>query len=112
MQTIHLERRLSHRYVDTYDHLDEWQDIGTAKLTPPKLVREGNSYDEGGTYLRWATIPRGQNLKLSAAALADSLTRVGCHHEWDCCGCESVRTRVLHRKGRRFVLVTTVGYNY
>ena len=36
MQTIHLEQRLSHRYVDTYDHLDEWQDIGTAKLTPPK----------------------------------------------------------------------------
>lgn len=112
METIHLEQRLSHRYVDTYSHLDEWRDVGTARLTPAKLVREGNGLDDGGTYLRWATIPRGQNRALSAIALEDALTRVGCSHEWDCCGCESIRTRVLHRKGLRFALVTTVGYNY
>lgn len=112
METLHLEQRLTHRYVDTCSHLDEWRDVGTARLTPARLVREGNGLDDGGTYLRWATIPRGQNPALSAIALEDALTRVGCSHEWDCCGCESIRTRVLHRKGRRFVLATTVGYNY
>ena len=117
MEALHLELRLTHRYVGTYSHLDEWRSFGAApaRLTPPKMVDPGNGYDEGGTYLRWATLPRlprRADRADAARALEDTLSSWGCHHEYDCCGCASYRTRVLRRKGRRVLLRTTVGYNY
>jgi hypothetical protein len=112
MQKVTLELRLTHRYVGTWSHLDEWDAAGTAVLTPPKWVREPEDFDDGGEYVRWATIPRGQPLAASARALEDSLSKRGCSHEWDCCGCASYTTRVLHRHGRRMVLKTSIRYNY
>jgi hypothetical protein len=112
MEKINLAKQLTHHYVGTYSHLDKWRDVGTAVLTPEKVVREGESFDDGGTYIRWATLPRGQNRDASVRALVDSLSRHGCAHEWDCCGCASWSTRVLHRHGRRVVLKTTVSFNY
>jgi len=107
-----LSVRVTHRYVGTYRHLDEWRDVGTATLTPARLVREAEDFDEGGTYLRWATFPRGQDIDASIRAVEDVLTSSGCAHEWDCCGCPSVYTRVKHRHGRRAVFETRVTYNY
>ena len=114
MERIHLEQRLTHRYVGTYDYLDEWDYVSPepALLTPMREVEPGNGYDEGGTYIRWATLPRGVNRAQAIRALEDSLSRWGCAHEWDCCGCASYSTRVLHRHGRRVVLQTSVTYNY
>lgn len=112
MQVTSLETRLTHRYVGTYSHLDEWQYLGAARLTPPREVKEGNGYDDGGTYLRWATLPRGMDRDAACRALEDSLSSHGCAHEWDCCGCASYSTRVLHRNGRRVVLKTRVSFNY
>lgn len=117
MEAVHLELRLTHRYVDTYSHLDEWRSFGAApaRLTPPKMVDPGNGYDEGGTYLRWATLPRlprRADRADAARALEDTLSSWGCHHEYDCCGCASYRTLVVRSKGRRVLLRTTVGYNY
>ena len=108
----YLSVRVTHRYVGTYRHLDEWRDVGTATLTPARLVREAEGYDDGGTYIRWATFPRGQDIDASIRAVEDTLTSSGCAHEWDCCGCASVYTRVLHRHGRRAVFKTSVTYNY
>jgi hypothetical protein len=112
MEKISIGLRQSFRYVGTYAHLDAWQDVGTAVLTPSKMVREAESFDEGGTYIRWATLPRGQDIEASISALEDTLTRHGCAHEWDCCGCASYGTMVIHRHGRRLVLKTTVSFNY
>ena len=112
METVYLEKRKTHRYVGTYQHLDEWQDVGVARVTPPKLVREAQDFDEGGTYLRWVEFPRGQDLQASEQALVDMYNTHGCHHDWDCCGCQSVRSRIVHRKGRRVVLQSRVAYNY
>lgn len=112
MTPHHLSLRLTHRYVGTHAHLDKWHDIGTVNLTPGRQVRPGNGYDEGGTYVRWATLPRGMNRRAAVRALEHTLSRWGCSHDWDCCGCASYSTRVLHRHGRRVVLVTRVSYNY
>lgn len=112
MIKIHLSVRLTHRYVGTWKHLDGWRDVGTAVLTPGREVEPGNGYDEGGTYIRWATLPRGVDRDAACRALVDSLSLHGCTHEWDCCGCASYSTRVLHRHGRRVVLQTRVSYNY
>ena len=112
MEMVNLEVRLTHRYVGTWKHLDKWRDVGTAVLTPAREIEEGNGLDEGGTYLRWATLPRGIDRDAACRALEDSLSSHGCAHEWDCCGCASYNTRVLHRHGRRVVLQTRVSYNY
>ena len=112
MTPIQLELRLTHRYVGTYSHLDAWDAVGTALLTPARVVAEGNDYDEGNTYVRWATVPRGQSVSATARALEDTLSRHGCSHDWDCCGCASYSTRVIHRHGRRLVLKTSVSFNY
>lgn len=110
METVDLERRLTRRYVDTFSHLDQWADAGRVKLTPLRQVRHGNGYDDGGTYIRWATFPR--NTPVDVRALEDTLSHWGCHHEWDCCGCQSISTSVVHRHGRRVVLSTRVSFNY
>ena len=112
METINLELRLTHGYVGGWDHLDNWEPLGTARLTPARVVRESNDYDEGRTYVRWATVPAGQSVRLTARALADTLSRHGCSHDYDCCGCASYRTTVEHRSGRRLVLKTRVSFNY
>lgn len=112
METIQLNRRLTHRYVGTYAHEDNWEGVGTARLTPPRAVAEGNGIDDGGTYIRWAILPAGQDAEASARALQDTLSKHGCHHEYDCCGCRSLDTRVIHRHGRRLVLRTQVSFNY
>jgi len=112
MNNILLSRRLTHRYVGTYSHLDEWRDIGVATLTPRREVNPGNDYDEGGTYIRWAVLPRGIDRDAACRALEETMSRWGCAHEYDCCGCASYTTRVLHRHGRRVVLQTRVSFNY
>ena len=117
MKRMYLEKRVTHRYVGAYAYLDEWRDLGRtpARLTPPKLVNPGNGYDEGGTYLRWATLPRmpqRADRADAARALEDLLSSHGCAHEWDCCGCASHNTQALRRQGRRVLLRTTVTFNY
>lgn len=107
-----LSLRLTHRYVGTFRHLDSWRYLGAAKVTPGRIVDPGNGYDEGRTYIRWATLPRGIDRDAACRALEDTMSRWGCAHEWDCCGCASHTTRVLHRHGRRVVLKTWVSYNY
>ena len=117
MKRVHLEQRVTHRYVGAYAHLDEWRDLGAApaRLTPPKMVDPGNGYDRGGTYLRWATLPRlprRADRADAARALEDMLSSYGCAHEWDCCGCATHDTQALRRLGRRVLLRTTVTFNY
>lgn len=112
MDRLNLEVRLTHRYVGTWQHLDEWRDVGAAVLTPARTVQESEDFDDGGTYVRWATLPRGIDRDAACRALEDTLSSHGCAHEWDCCGCASYSTRVLHRHGRRVVLQTRVSYNY
>lgn len=112
MLTILLSVRLTHRYVGTHRDLDDWRDICAAQLTPSRTVDPGNDYDDAGTYLRWATLPRGVDRDAACRALVDTLSRHGCAHEYDCCGCASYSTRVLHRRGRRITLLTHVTRNY
>lgn len=114
-ETIHLETRLTRRYVGTHKHLDAWRDVGTAKVLPQRLVRQPRDeeayYDEG-TYLVRARIPAGQDPKLSAQALADHFTTWGCSHEYDCCGCRSTTARVKRLSRRDFAVFFDASRNY
>lgn len=106
---LHLSLRLTHRYVGSHDYLDEWRDLpDPVRMTESRRVAEG-------TYIRWATLPGQLSRKKRdemVRGLEQTLTKWGCAHEYDCCGCPSFSTRVIQRKGRDVVLRTAVSYNY
>lgn len=109
---INLRRRVTHRYVGEYQHLDEWQDVGRAKILAPRVVDEGNGLDDAGTYLLYARIPAGQDSEQSRQALADHFTRWGCSHEYDCCGCLSTWATVKQITPRTFSVRVRQTRNY
>lgn len=122
MDMIYPSIRLTHRYVGSWKHLDRWADqLPGVKMTPARETQppggpEGDRFEDGGTYVRYATLPAGLTRKQRAdyrQALADSMTSEGCSHEYDCCGCASHYTRAFPtRDPRRVLLRTHVSYNY
>lgn len=109
--------RLTHNYVGTYAHLDDWKSLeGYPKIS--EFIREtgeGNGLDDGGVYLRWVRLPGQLSRKQRdemVRAIEDSHSSRGCAHEYDCCGCASYRTEAVYRKGRDVVLRTQVSFNY
>lgn len=116
MEQASLSVRLTHRYVDTYRHLDSERGVGVLKFTPAKLVREPrDDMSDGGDYVRFARVPAGLSRKARhelVQAARDSFNRHGCHHEYDCCGCMMVRAWPVTLTGRRLRVVLSVGYNY
>lgn len=112
-QTIHLERRLTHQYVSSWAHLDRWAPVGSARVLPARMVREpGDDPADLGDFIMWARMPRGQDPKATARALADYYGRHGCSHERDCCGCLTRRASVRQVGRRDFVVHLSVGRNY
>jgi hypothetical protein len=110
METLHLYERKSHHYRDGWSGLDRHDFVATVKVTPPKMVREPEGYDDGGVYIMHARAPRGTpNLK---RALQDSLSNSGCKHEYDCCGCAATYARVTKVSARDYIVRSTVSYNY
>lgn len=116
MQKVHVYKRLTNKYNDGWRHLDSSVYIGTVVLTAPKCIREGTGHDEGGVFTQLATLPAslsGRQRKEFRAALAENLSKWGCRHEYDCCGCELRSTRVLPTEhARKALVVTRVSYNY
>lgn len=116
MQTRNLYQRLTHKYQDAYRELDQHVYLGTVRLTPPKQTTAPTDYDDGGKYVQYAQLPAGlsrADRKLAREVLAENLSKWGCKHEYDCCGCELRRaTAYPTRDPRRIRVVVSVGYNY
>lgn len=116
MHRLYVSLRLTHRYVGTYKHEDKWRDLGRVKVTPARVTQEPRDYDDGGAYVRWATLPSGlsrEDRRELMRGLEDTLTSQGCSHEYDCCGCRSDLTYAYPtRNPRRVRLVTQVSFNY
>lgn len=112
MHTEHLYARKTHRYVDTYRHLDRRDFVAAVRVTPPRQVREPESYDDGGDYIVHVRAPAAAADKNLSQALRDTLSYQGCHHEYDCCGCKSQRASVRRIGRRDYVVRLSVGFNY
>ncbi len=118
-----LSLRLTHGYVGTYKHLDQWLRLGThdeiASRPLPLTEAEQNDHceirrdevfvlvsidqQEADFFNRWINskeytidpkdaFEKWVNLQIGQA-LADVYSRVGCAHEYDCCGCRSFAVR-------------------
>jgi hypothetical protein len=90
-----LELRLTHKYVGTYQHEDEWKVVGDyGIMNSQKWVKvEDDEPDitEPETMYYWVKVTPefGVPQEEVRQALKDSFTSSGCHHEYDCCGCRS-----------------------
>lgn len=112
MQTVNAFRRTSNRYIDKYKYLDGEEFVATVRLTAPRVVDEGNSYDAGNTYVQYLRVPRSVDVKALRQALRDTLGYHGCTHEWDCCGCASSSVFTKLVASRKLQVTTVVSYNY
>lgn len=115
MDKLNLSRRLTHKYVGAWKHLDSWEFIATAKKTPWVVVEQPEDFDGTTICDAWVTLPAGadrKNRAIVARALEDTLSSHGCSHEWDCCGCASYRAEVVLRRGRRMLVRSYMTRNY
>lgn len=114
MNAYSIFERLTRRYNGGYAHFDSYSYLCDVKTTPMKCTREPDSYDDGGNYVCYGRMPSRLNKKDRARflqAVADTFSKHGCSHSYDCCGCASVYARVS-AKGRQFKVNTRVRFNY
>ena len=112
MYDLQIYTRKSHTYASGWDWLDQWEFVGTARITPPKVVREGNAFDFAGVALQWAQLPAGVDAAAAAQAIVDTLSVSNCRHEYDCCGCLSQTATIVRRNRRRLLVRTSAWRNY
>lgn len=96
-----LEKRLTHTYVGTYQHLDRWETIGTGdeigSRELPLSEEEEEDYCEPRRREVFILVKSDKPEDDIKQALHDSYTQHDCHHEYDCCGCRSYYARDIKR---------------
>ncbi len=112
-----LQRRLTHKYVGSYQHLDAWRDLGWAKLLGSvKQLRVAHDFDDGGEIGFTVAVPKAvleqHGRREVERALRDMYSQWGCGHERDCCGCALIRADAKHTKRREFFVRQSIGFNY
>ena len=113
MQQITLTKRSTFRYASGWNYLEKWSDVGTAKFTPLRKVRDaGSELESGPTFVTHAVIPRGQDVEASQLAIEQTLSGTSCRHEYDCCGCVSTRAIASRAGRRRFLVRIYHAYNF
>jgi hypothetical protein len=118
MERIAIDQRLTHGYVGSCDHLDQWTAVGQLAITPMRLAEQPDpedAYYDSGTYVRFARLPAGLTRAQRTRylrALQDTLSRHGCACAHDCCGCTSFSTRATPLNRRDVLLRTRFTRNY
>ncbi len=87
-----LELRLTYKYVGSYQHEDEWKSVGNFEvIQSEKWVKSTEEATEPTFTEYWVAVYPNEGVTSEdiSRALKDSFTQVGCHHEYDCCGCRS-----------------------
>lgn len=111
-RTIHAQLRLTHRYVGTYSHLDNWGDAFTFKELRGRVTEAPLGYDDGGVYMMRVIGNKRGDQQEQRQALRDYYTREGCSHDYDCCGCASTHAQVRKTKAGIFSVRVRTSYNY
>jgi hypothetical protein len=114
-----LEIRKTHKYVGTYQHLDEWDYVGTATVTASESETDHEDPCESTktTMIVCVEIDRGitrqTDEELVKSALRSTFTKSGCAHEYDCCGCWSTYVGEVEKiTADRYMVVTRSSRNY
>lgn len=102
-----LEVRITHKYVGTWRHLDEWRSIGSmVELSRYELNAEDDFTEPATTaILVKVEYGKGVTYKQVFQALDSHYSSAGCDHEHDCCGCRSYDCDEWHRLDKQFCIV-------
>jgi hypothetical protein len=91
-----LQIRLTHKYVGTYQHEDEWETLGEYEVLSSQKWKpiDDEEFDPTDTIKKFyevvvRTYGSEHKVEQITQALRDQFTKVGCHHDYDCCGCRS-----------------------
>jgi len=107
MEHINLSLRCTNGYELGYASLDEWRDIGSAKLLAPRNIRSDYEYYTQDLTRR-LIVSRDVAARYSAdeiqRAINDTLSHSGCRHEHDCCGCVSYYASAIRVRGREYLV--------
>lgn len=111
MTSTPLRVRNTRAYVGTYQHLDDWTDIGRFIQTASgDVLQPGDADDicEPHTLVLTGLVELDQPVddETVAQALRDTFTSEGCGHEYDCCGCRSFRVGDVKRCSEELPLWT------
>lgn len=106
---IHLYQRLTYKYRLGWDYLDNFDAIGTATMTAPKLVSD-NGID-GKTHTARVKAPATLGNQNISKAISDTLTTSRCRHEHDCCGCATTTAQVTRLSRRQYGVKLFTYYN-
>lgn len=108
---IALQKRLTHKYVGEYQHLDQWMDVGSIDEIGRREIPQTKEDEEDPCDYRsweifcliklapdlhetWLNSGDGEAFDFdffkwteaqTKRALLDTHTESGCAHEWDCC---------------------------
>jgi hypothetical protein len=109
-----LSIRNTRRYADAWRDLDDWTDIGSAKVISSHTIEieEDPEYDEIFRVVE-VDLDQPEPLKIVCQALDATYTNFSCTHDWDCCGCRWYRVQTTtHIEGNRYLVALTSGRNY
>ena len=107
--TIDLYQRETHQYKDSYSHLDDWQQIGTAKVLAYRLIRDEGS--DGHTHATRVIAPATLRAVDLTRAIEDTMRESNCRHEHDCCGCRSTHAHARRVSAREYTVTLFTSYN-
>ncbi|QIG76893.1 hypothetical protein EVC30_064 [Rhizobium phage RHph_Y1_11] len=115
-ERVTLERRLTHKYVGTYKHLDSHEYVGDAliRCRDEELVDDEDPCEPTTiTMVVEVVTEQPQPLNIICEAIRDTFSSHGCAHEWDCCGCWSTWTsEVAHAVNNKFLVELRSHRNY
>lgn len=117
MQWTTLDRRVTRNYVGSCSSLDRWAHVGRVAVAAQYLEHyapEDNHdmSDVPGVVMK-VRVESSKGRDAIRAALYDTFTSEGCHHEHDCCGCLSVRvTNVFNLYDNDWLVVQSRSRNY
>lgn len=82
MEKIELERQTSHKYRQGWDHLNESEHVGTARVLTTKFKRKDEESQRIFILLLVMSTDSAEHIE---EAICDTM-RSGCRCEHDCCG--------------------------
>ena len=94
-----LNIRLTHKYVGTCKHMDDWENIGTVEELSLTEIPSGNEDGlyESGDQINLVRVVTSRGVQKIKQALKDTFTSTGCACSHDCCGCKSIYVRGVTR---------------
>lgn len=112
--TVELTRH--HKYVGTFKHLNESEFVGYADVyAAPAYYTDLEDMCEPTTrkaLLQFTQLETTFPIHEIEQAIGDSLSRHGCHHDYDCCGCASIHARAKHVAGVVYAVTISTSRNF